>query len=92
VEREFDKLFRKKEVPDEVAEYVYEGENSITITRLIALVGGAASNSEARRLTEAGAVQIDSEKMTDPLRVITVDRPILLKVGKRFFIRVRPRN
>jgi tyrosyl-tRNA synthetase len=91
-EREFDKLFRKKEVPDEVAEFIYDGENSIAIARLVALVGGAASNSEARRLTEAGAVQIDSEKVTDPLKVITIDHPILVKVGKRFFIRVRPRS
>jgi tyrosyl-tRNA synthetase len=88
----FDKLFRKKEVPDEVGEYVYDGANPIAISRLIAQVGGATSNSEARRLIEGGGVQMDGNRVTDPIAQITIDRPILLKVGKRFFIRVRPES
>jgi len=87
----FDRLFRKKEVPDEISEYLYDDANPVAISRLIAQVGGAASNSEARRLIEGGGVQMDGQRVTDPMAQVTIDRPILLKVGKRFFIRVRPR-
>ncbi len=88
----FDKLFRKKQVPDEITEYICDDANPITISRLIAQVGGAASNSEARRLIEGGGVQVDGQRVTDPMMQVTIDRPILLKVGKRFFIRVRPKD
>ena len=91
-EENFDKLFRKKEIPDEIDEFLYDGENPITISGLIALVGGASSKSAARRLVEGGGVQLESRKVSDPLEKIFIDKPILLRVGKRFFKRVRPKD
>ncbi len=91
-EESFDKLFRKKEVPDDIEEYLYDGENPITVSGLIALVGGAASKSAARRLVEGGGVQLDGRKVSDPLEQIIIDKPMLLRVGKRFFKRVRPKD
>ncbi len=91
-EREFDKLFRKKEVPDEIAEYLYVGGSPVSTSSLVVQVGAAPSGSAARRLIEGGGVQIDGQKVTDPLEKRDIDHPILLKVGKRFFIRVRPKN
>ncbi len=91
-EEKFDRLFRKKEMPDEIKEYLYDGDSPVTISRLVAQVGGAASGSEARRLIEGGGVQVDGQRVTNPLEEIVVDRPMLLKVGKRFFVRVRPKN
>jgi tyrosyl-tRNA synthetase len=91
-EEKFDRLFRKKEVPEEIKEHIYDGETRTTISRLIAQVGGAASGSEARRLVQGGGVQIDGQRVSNPLEEIVIDRPILLKVGKRFFVRVRPRD
>ncbi len=91
-EENFDKLFRKKEIPDEIEEYLYDGENPVTVSGLIALVGGAPSKSAARRLVEGGGVQLDGRKVSDPLEKIFIDKPILLRVGKRFFKRVRPKD
>ncbi|MFH1012004.1 MAG: tyrosine--tRNA ligase [bacterium] len=91
-EEKFDRLFRKKELPDDIKDYVYEGENPIALSRLIARVGGASSGSEARRLIEGGGVQIDGQRVTDSLAQVIIEHPILLKVGKRFFLRVRPKD
>lgn len=89
-EVEFDKLFAKKEVPDDVPDFKVVSDEALPLAKLIVKSGGAKTNSEARRLIEGGGVQIDGEKASDPMQRIVVDRPILLKVGKRFFVRLIP--
>lgn len=89
-EAEFDKLFAKKEVPDDVPDFRVVPNEALPLAKLIVDSGGAKTNSEARRLIEGGGVQLDGEKASDPMQRIAVDRPILLKVGKRFFVRLIP--
>ena len=86
----FDRLFAKKEVPEEVRDFAVTARESLPLARLIVECGGATTNSEARRLIEGGGVQLAGEKIADPMLKIRVDRPILLKVGKRFFARLVP--
>ncbi|MEM9407361.1 MAG: S4 domain-containing protein, partial [Acidobacteriota bacterium] len=61
-------------------------------TPLMTLIAEAEltkSKSEARRLIQQGAVQIDGEKASDPFATLTVrQEPYLLKVGKRRFLEV----
>jgi tyrosyl-tRNA synthetase len=89
-EAEFDKLFAKKEVPEDVAEYRVPENGDVPLAKLIVDSGGAKSNSEARRLIEGGGVQLDGLKVTDVMARIKVEQPKLLKVGKRFFVRLVP--
>ncbi|RKY66556.1 MAG: tyrosine--tRNA ligase, partial [Candidatus Latescibacterota bacterium] len=56
-EEAFDKVFRRREVPDEVPEYVLN-QDRIWIVRLLTSSGLASSNSEARRLIAQGGVYI----------------------------------
>ncbi len=89
-EAEFDRLFAKKEVPEDVAKYRVPENGEIPLAKLIVDSGGAKSNSEARRLIEGGGVQLDGEKVADVMARVTVAQPRLLKVGKRFFVRLIP--
>jgi tyrosyl-tRNA synthetase len=57
-----------------------------TITEALVESTLAASNGEARRLIESGAVSINGEKVTDNQTIIEVS---LLKKGKNSFILVR---
>ncbi len=93
-EENFDKLFRKKEIPDEIDEFVYESDELVidTVSGLVCATGGAPSKSAARRLVEGGGVQLDGRKVSDPLEQIIIDKPILLRVGKRFFKWVRTKD
>jgi tyrosyl-tRNA synthetase len=50
--------------------------------------GLAASNSEARRLIQAGGVSIDGRRLEDPQERLGPGN-YLLKVGKRRFKRIR---
>lgn len=88
-EYDFTQKFVKKEVPDEMPEF-QAGESEIGILNLITQVAKfASSNSEARRLVDAGAVSWDGEVISDPQAVIQVDvEAKVLKVGKRKFARI----
>lgn len=88
-EREFDNIFVKKGLPDNVPEFVIEqGINEIDILELIVKVSFAPTKSEARRLVQQGGVTIDGEKINDVKEMIKIESPKILKVGKRNFVRL----
>ena len=56
--------------------------------KVVVLAGMAPSNSEARRLIQQGAVEVDGSRVTDPnLRIEVSGESRLLQVGKRKFKR-----
>ena len=86
-EEAFDKVFRRREVPDEVPEYVLN-QDRVWIVRLLTSSGLASSNSEARRLIAQGGVYIDGRRVTDPNLEVEFKGGEVVKVGKRRFLRV----
>src|SRR5688500_4113996 len=82
-EAEFVKVFSKKEVPDEMPEFKV-GRGPHKIAPLIVLAKLAASNSEAIRKLREGAVSLDGEKVTDQHKEITIEKPTVLKLGRKF--------
>lgn len=88
-EREFDNIFVKKGLPDEIPEYIIESKLSeIDVLELIVKVGFAPSKSEARRLVLQGGVTIDGIKINDSKEMVKLDKAKILKVGKRNFIKL----
>ena len=63
---EFEKVFSKKDMPDDipVVEIAWEGEK-MKLAKIIALAGAAKSNSEARRLIQQNAVEVDQVPVKD---------------------------
>ncbi len=89
-EAEFDKIFIRKEVPDEIPEIILDkGETEIGILELLVKVNFASSKGEARRLVVQGGVTIDGNKVDDISANITLDKELILKVGKRKFIKLK---
>ncbi len=87
---EFERVFSKHELPEEIPDYdckSYEG--SVWIVRLLTDTKMASSNGEARRLIKGGGVSLDGEKVTDENLELTISDNVLLKVGKRRFLRLR---
>jgi tyrosyl-tRNA synthetase len=87
-EKEFDKIFIQKEIPDDIPEFRFNAKNDIGILDLILKVNFAESKGEARRLVSQGGVTIDGEKISDINALISIDKPKVLKVGKRKFIKI----
>jgi tyrosyl-tRNA synthetase len=88
-EEEFDRIFKKKDVPDEMPDVRVTSEGGKAgIIRMLVEAGMVKSNGEARRLIEQGGVSVNGERITDPNATVTVTSPVVLKAGKRQFARV----
>lgn len=89
-EEEFDRIFVRKELPEDIPEVLLGiAQNKIGIIRLLTETGMVSSNSEARRLIEQGAVSVDGERVVDAEASVMIGNSVVLKVGKRRFVRVR---
>jgi len=86
-EAAFEKLFVKKDVPDDMPEMSFS-DNEIRIDELMIATKTADSKGAARRLVQGGGVSIDGEKVDDPFFVVKLDAEKILKVGKRKFVRI----
>jgi tyrosyl-tRNA synthetase len=88
-EREFDEIFVKKGLPDEIPDFVLNKENrNLPIIDLLVITNMAPSKGEARRLVMQGGVSINGEKVTDLKAIININTGDILKVGKRNFIKL----
>ena len=83
-QRYFEDVFQKKEIAEDIPEIAVE-EGNITLTDLISSVNLTDSKSQARRLVEQGAVEINGETQTqwDKGIDLTSHTPITLKVGRK---------
>ncbi len=90
---EFEKVFSKKSLPDEipVTEIAWEGER-MKLARIIALTGAAKSNSDARRLIQQGGVEVDQKPVKDVDASLPASGPFILRVGKKRFAKVVPKR
>jgi len=96
-EAHFDRLFKEKGLPDEMPEMTlsladkmlkFKPESGVWLPGAMVAAGLAASNSEASRLIEQGAVSVDEERVTDRNAYISAAEHVLQR-GKRQFVRLR---
>jgi tyrosyl-tRNA synthetase len=95
---EFERVFSQKQLPNEIPEVDTEkirewglDPQKVYLVHLIAKANLARSNSEVRKLIEAGAVLMNGEKVTDTDYEFEMkeNEEIILKVGKRRFLKIR---
>lgn len=89
-EEEFNRIFVNKGLPDEIPLVKISGGEPLGIGPLIVKAGLAASNGEAKRLIEGGAVEIDQVKISDPLKKIDLKtgNSFVLRAGKKKYAKV----
>jgi len=90
-EEEFDRMFRKKGLPEEIPE-ISLSAGDYPLPNLLKEAGLVKSTSEARRLIQQGGVRLDGEVCRDVGATVSVapaGREPLLQAGKRRFARVR---
>jgi tyrosyl-tRNA synthetase len=87
-EEEFNRVFKRKEVPDEIEERNVAA-GSWKLPRLLVEIALAPSMGEARRLIEQGGVRVDGERRAEYEISVEAGQTLLIQVGKRRFLRVR---
>ena len=85
-EADFDRRFRRREMPEEVAERTVSNPGDLVAT--LVDVGFAKSRGDARRLIDQGGVRVNGEKATPESALHDGD---VLQAGKRNFVRIRLR-
>jgi tyrosyl-tRNA synthetase len=95
---EFTRMFSEKELPDEMPEMdpvelqkLGIDSGKIYLVHLMTKAGLAKSNSEARQLIESGSVRLNGERVSDSNLEFSLSSETVLKVGKRRYLRLKPR-
>ena len=93
-EERFDRVHRERELPEEVPEVAIPPdvvvEGSVYLPKLLAVLGLADSNSQARRLIEQGGVRLEGQAVdANALEVPASElKGRVLQVGRRGFARL----
>ena len=87
----FKNTFSKQEIPEDIQEYIISPVENFWICHLICKSGLSPSTSEARRLIEGRAVEMNKKKVIDSnLKVnLKAGDEFVLKAGKRRFVKIR---
>jgi tyrosyl-tRNA synthetase len=88
----FTKVHRRHELPDEIGEYIYNGQNELKAFEFITNIGLSPSKSEAKRLISQGALEINKEKITDPFATVKVKDNMIIQIGRKKFVRIKTQN
>ena len=81
-----------QETPEDIPIYRYAGHKEVNILDLLTGSGLVKSKSEARRLVEQGGVEIDGETVNNSQLTINPKNGMILRAGKRKFIKLVVRN
>jgi tyrosyl-tRNA synthetase len=86
---DFETQFQKGGVPSDLPIWRAAAAGPMGIKDLLVASGLAASGSAAWRAVDQGAVSADGEKITDRAHRHPMDRPFVLRLGRKM-IRVEP--
>jgi len=83
----FEKVFERREAPKTMPQ-VKIRKKQFTVDAILVKCKLAQSKSEAQRLIKQGGVRVDGEKVTTSHKPLAIRDGMVIKVGKRRFIRI----
>lgn len=86
-EEDFIKVFSKKEIPEEVETFFVDSDE-LNLIDFLKEKNIISSKSEGRRIFEQGGIYVNNERFSDSSFKIKIDKEVIIKVGKRKFIKV----
>lgn len=85
-------VFQQRALPEDIEEKEIPAaelvNGKIRLIKLLTLLGFAASNGEARRSIQQGAVKLNEEKISDPNAEVELAGGEIIQVGKRKFAKL----
>ena len=91
--KEFDKVFKRKELPTAIEEVKLKEDvgaaHKRPILDLLMQTKLSPSKSEAKRLVEQGAVKIDGRVEKDWQKQVEIKEGMIIQAGKRKFVRIK---
>lgn len=87
-EQNFDNVFAKNDLPDDLKEYVLQSSEAIWLPKLLVEAELVSSTSDGRRMIKQSAVSLDGQKINDIDYKVQPQGQMIVKVGKRRFCKV----
>jgi len=87
-QKEFESIFQKRGTPSAMPVFKTNGKTYSIIAALI-ISGSVSSKSQAKRLIEQRAIEINKKTVTTPQEHVG-DREAVIKIGKRRFLKILP--
>jgi tyrosyl-tRNA synthetase len=88
-EKHFNLIHKEHDVPDDIPVFSLDGKKRRLIDLMVE-TKLATGTGEARRLIRQGGVKLEGKTVTDELMEISHESEMVLKVGKRKFLKVTP--
>ena len=85
----FARTVQNREIPDEMPVISVPAGSTATLSAEISRAGLARSRSEARRLMEQNAVEVNGKAVTEDMEITRLDDGSVIKVGKRRYAKIR---
>ena len=87
---EFERVFSQSKLPSDIPEAILKAEEGkLWIVRALSQGGMVASNGEAIRMIQQGALSVDGERINDKDHQLEAGGPYLIKLGKRRFLNLK---
>ena len=83
----FEKVFSKKELPNDIKEHHVKAKE-IGIIDLLVETGLMASRGEAKRKIREGAIDIDGISVGNIKYIVDLQKPVIIRAGKHKFLKV----
>jgi len=93
-EAHFQRVFQHRQDPEKPEEIrisagrIDTSGPQLPLVKVLVATGYVSSNSEARRMIQQGAVEVDGQRVSDVNGALAAGRAYLIRVGKRLFKRV----
>lgn len=86
-EKEFITIFSEKGQPECIPSYEIIGQGH-KLTGVLKDAGIIESVSEGKRLIKQGGLKMDGEKVSDPDQILNITDSVIIKAGKRRFLKI----
>lgn len=91
-QQHFITVFQQRALPEDIETIAIPAEEltdgAIRLTKLLQVIGFAASGGEAKRSVQQGAVKLNEEKLADPNADVKLQDGDIIQVGKRKFAKL----
>jgi len=90
---EFEKVFKKKEIPSEIEEIILK-KSEMEIVDLLVEQNIFPSRGEAKRMIRQGGIYLDGQRVTElGLKIdLKKNKELILQIGRRKFYRLKPKK
>ncbi|WP_436884016.1 tyrosine--tRNA ligase [Mammaliicoccus sciuri] len=86
--KEFNNIFKKNLVPDDIPEYNWTDNKSINIVELVHQLNLLPSKNQIRNMINNNGIKVNSVKIDNINQIIEIENKMIIQIGKRKFIKL----